>query len=193
MKKAALLILFVLAFSACNDDKRAERPGEPVSEGEDTTERTFTRDAVEEERDAVVTEDEGVRPLTAPADYEFAGQYKKEGEEESDGCNCDCLEVNFTTTSQLCIAEDQMYISARFVKTGSNTANIFLVEPADIANAEEELPWDEFDRDTPIATIELQPNGNLELDWKGFTIDGELATDYAIYGKKTLEGTYKRQ
>jgi len=31
------------------------------------------------------------------------------------------------------------------------------------------------------------------LDWKGFYIDGELAVDYAIYGKKTLEGTYKKQ
>jgi hypothetical protein len=33
----------------------------------------------------------------------------------------------------------------------------------------------------------------MVLDWKGFSIDGELAVDYAIFGKKTLEGTYKKQ
>jgi zinc D-Ala-D-Ala carboxypeptidase len=33
----------------------------------------------------------------------------------------------------------------------------------------------------------------MELDWLGFTINGDLAMDYAIFGKKTLEGQYKKK
>lgn len=198
MKKAAFLIVSVLFLISCNDDKKSGMEGEPVMDPEDSVQREFTKDDVEEDRDAVKTEDETVKTLQDPVDYEFAGRYKmisKEGEgsEAGTGCNCDCLEISFTTPSELCISRDQMYVTVRYEKTGGNTANVYLVDPSNVENSEDELPWDEFDRKTPVATLDLQPNGTVVLDWEGFHINGELATDYAIYGKKTLEGTYQRQ
>jgi hypothetical protein len=193
MKKAIFLIVSFLFMVSCNDDKKTTRPGEPVMDTEDSIERDFTMDDIDEDRDNVETEKETIKTLQSPADHEFTGKYRKVNGEESGACNCDCLEVNFTTPSQLCISPDKMYISAKFVKTGGNKANVFFVAPANVENAEDELSWEKFDTDTPIATIDLQLNGSMVLDWKGFHINGELATDYAIFGKKTLEGTYKKQ
>lgn len=193
MKKAAFLLLTLLYFASCNQDKKAETPEEPVVDTQDNIERDFTKDDIKEDRDNVATEDETVKTLQTPADHEFAGRYRKLDEENSGPCSCDCLEVSFTTTSELCISPDEIFISARFVKTDGNTANVFLVEPTRSENTKSELPWGNFDRDTPIAVLDLQPNGSMVLDWKGFHINGELATDYALLGKKTLEGTYQRE
>lgn len=195
MKKVVFLILSVLLVVSCNDDKKAQRPGEPIVDTQDSVERDFTKEDIDEDRDNVSTEDEKVKTLQTPADHEFAGKYRKVDKENAGGiaCNCDCLEISFTTTSELCISKDQMSISAKFVKTSGNTADVFLVEPANVENSKDKLPWETFDRSTPIATLDLQPNGSMVLDWKGFHINGELATDYAIYGKKTLEGTYQKQ
>ncbi|GHA46389.1 hypothetical protein GCM10007103_29370 [Salinimicrobium marinum] len=193
MKKAVFLAFSFLFLVSCNDDKKSTSPGEPVMDTEDSIERDFTMDDIDEDRDNVETGNETVNTIQTPADHEFTGNYRKVNGEESGPCDCDCLEVNLTSPSQLCISPDKMYISAKFVKTSGTTADVFLVEPGNVENAENELPWEEFDTETPIATIDLQPNGSMVLDWKGFHIDGELATDYAIYGKKTLEGTYKKQ
>jgi len=117
-------------------------------------------------------------------------KYVKMDETDSN-CNCYCLELDMNNTAELCLAEDEMYINASFSKSGNNL-NVYYVSPA-TKNSNEELPWKDFDTNTPIAVLSPGENGTMELDWKGFSIDGELAVDYAIYGKKTLEGTYKKQ
>ena len=90
--------------------------------------------------------------------------------------------------SELCLKKDEIYIQARFSKDADGKLNVFYVKPSE-KNTNDKLPWDKFDTNKPIAV--LTPSGKgLELDWKGFSIGGELAVDYALYGKKTLEGTY---
>ncbi|MBK5193105.1 MAG: hypothetical protein JJE07_07810 [Flavobacteriaceae bacterium] len=121
------------------------------------------------------------------------GQYIRIGEEADFNCECYCLDLNFTSTSELCLSPDNIYINVKFEKANSNVINVFLVNPSDINSEGEKIPWDKFDRNIPIATITPQPNGELDLDWLGFSINGDLAMDYAIFGKKTLEGKFKKK
>ncbi|HSI71388.1 MAG TPA: hypothetical protein VK941_14220, partial [Gillisia sp.] len=93
---------------------------------------------------------------------------------------------------ELCLKEKSIFITARMSRGDEGTVNIFLVEPANRNTEGDDIPWKEFDTNVPIATISPSKNGEMELDWLGFTINGDLAIDYAIYGKKTLEGTYKK-
>lgn len=112
-------------------------------------------------------------------------------DENDANCRCYCVVLDMSNNTELCLSEDKIFINARYAKSG-NDVNIYYVNPS-AKNTNEELPWEDFDTNTPIAVISPGENGNMELDWKGFSIDGELAVDYAIYGKKTLEGTYKKQ
>lgn len=121
-----------------------------------------------------------------------SGTYIKVGEESDKDCGCYCLEINFKSDSELCLVKDEMYINCRFQKTGDNKVNVFLIGPS-TRNKENEVPFENFDTDNPIATIAQLPNGELKMNWLGFKSNDDLITEYAIYGKKTLEGTYKRK
>lgn len=123
-------------------------------------------------------------------DYE--GRLIKTGESIA-SCDCNCFDLSFSSPTQLCINKDDMYILGRIEKTGPQEAAVFLIDPVKEEEMEKNLPWSEFDRNLPIATLNINQDGSLELDWIGFSKDGELAVDYAIFGKKTLEGTYKRE
>lgn len=118
-----------------------------------------------------------------------SGMYVKEGENDAD-CSCYCIEINNGQT-ELCLKDEEIYINARITESG-DTKQLYFTEPSS-KNTNEDLPWQDFDTNTPIAEITSSANGGIELDWKGFTIDGELSVDHAIYGKKTLEGKYKKQ
>jgi len=121
------------------------------------------------------------------------GQYIKVGEEADLNCGCYCLDLNFTSNAELCLSPDKIYINVKFEKTNTNLINVYLTDPSDINSEGDKIPWAKFDRNIPIATIAPQPNGELDLDWLGFSINGDLAMDYAIFGKKTLEGKFKKK
>ncbi|HSP11281.1 MAG TPA: hypothetical protein VLO29_02040 [Salegentibacter sp.] len=116
-------------------------------------------------------------------------RYVKTDENDAD-CSCYCIDVAISGQSQLCLMDNEIYINARFSQSG-NTTLVYYIEPS-AKNTNEDIPWEDFDTNSPIAEITPTAEG-MELDWKGFSIDGELAVDYAIYGKKTLEGAYKKQ
>lgn len=122
-----------------------------------------------------------------------AGRYIKTGEESDNDCSCYCLEVNFNEAKELCLAKGEMYINARFKQAGDKTVEVFFDSPVSSNKQGKDIPWKEFDTNEPIARITPTANGELELDWLGFTVNNDLAVDYAIYGKKTLEGTYKKK
>ncbi len=120
-----------------------------------------------------------------------SGTYLNTEHKEDTSCKCYCIEISTNGTSELCLKENEIYINARFEESGQNI-NIFYADKSSKTTAEE-IPWDKFETGTPIAVLSPEPNGNLKLDWKGFIIDGKIAVDYALYGKKTLEGTYKKK
>lgn len=122
----------------------------------------------------------------------LTGQFIKTGEETDSNCGCYCLDLS-STTAELCLVNGKMYVNARLQKNTNNTIDIFLVEPAARNTDGKSIPWKDFDRNNAIATIKPRSNGEMELDWLGFHINGDLAVDYAIYGKKTLEGVYKKK
>ncbi|MEP6260890.1 MAG: hypothetical protein ABJ092_04885 [Gillisia sp.] len=121
------------------------------------------------------------------------GTYIKIGEESDSNCNCYCLDLNTAGNKELCLVSGEMYITSRFQKNSDNSIDVYLVEPAARNTQGKDIPWKDFDRNSPIAKIIPQANGEMDFDWLGFKINGDLAIDYAIFGKKTLEGQYKKK
>ena len=202
-----ILILLPLVFSCRDGEKENPESGaiqyEDREISTDTSSQGENADLVEEsatEKDGVQTEETEEEAGEEPANTEttqkrsLAGDYiRVDPPEPPDGCNCYCVEVSFSTPTELCISPNDIYISARFTRNGDNKANVYFVEMLKATGTETEIPWGDFDKTTPIATASLQPDGSVKLDWLGFAIDGEIAVDYAIYGKKSLEGIYKRK
>ncbi len=123
----------------------------------------------------------------------LSGTYLKIGEEIDNSCDCYCLTINYTGNSELCLTPSKVFINTRLVKESNILTNIFLVAPSSKNSEGKDIPWEKFDKNSPIATLNLKPDGKVEMDWLGFTINGDLAIDYAILGKKTLEGNYKKK
>lgn len=123
----------------------------------------------------------------------LAGHYIKTGEEADISCKCYCLEIDFSSTSELCLSSEKMNINVKYEAVGNDMINVYFVGPAETNSEGKDFPWEDFDKNSPIATIATQPDGEIELDWLGFSINGDLAMDYAIFGKKTLEGSYKKK
>ncbi|PKD18237.1 hypothetical protein APR41_03550 [Salegentibacter salinarum] len=195
---ASLLCLILVLVSCKNEDKNQER--EPDFETEQTenkntpeknTEKSTSENSDYNEKETLEAPDsENNETETSSSKITPGTTYVKVDERDAN-CSCYCLELDMNKNTELCLSEDEMYINARYAKTG-NSVNIFYVSPSN-KNTNEDLPWEDFDTNNPIAVLRPGENGNMELDWKGFYIDGVLAVDYAIYGKKTLEGTYKKQ
>ncbi|TBW27551.1 hypothetical protein [Gramella sp. KN1008] len=120
----------------------------------------------------------------------LSGTYIRNDHPEDWNCSCFCIEVTMTGTSELCLSKDKLYINGRFEQNGNNIDIYYSGKSSKTGDSD--LPWDKFEKNTPIAVLSPSANG-FDLDWKGFTINGEIAIDYALYGKKTLEGTYKRK
>lgn len=178
-------MLFAI-LASCQDEKRASTD---YPEREEQIDETLSPGNIQEERDALQTEKEEPKPLAT-----LNGKYRKtvNGKPAAD-CNCNCIDISFDSPTEWCIIKDKVYINARCEKTGEKTADLYLVGPSRDESTDRPFPWDDFDTDAPIASIEFQPDGSAKVDWKGFSTNGKIATDYAIYGKKSLEGTYKRE
>ena len=184
MKKYIIILIFGILFS-CDDNKNSSAQ---FSEKKEVGSEEIPPSKVEPEVDGLETEEEVARPLAV-----IDGRYRKLDKDDlSSDCNCRCIDVNFDAPTEFCIVKDKIYISALCKKTAENSADIFFVKMSKEENPDRAIPWDQFDTDTPIASVKFQPDGTAELDWIGFNIDGKVATDYAIYGKKSLEGKYKK-
>ncbi len=202
MRKLLFLLFLFPLLQACNDEKRNSGPDvdvqnelpAPADTSSADTPQAEVIDEAATEKDGVQTEPEGEEPEVQKQQSQtsLSGKYIQLDPDEPGSCNCNCIEVSFTTPTELCIARDQIYITARYSKVGNTKANVFLNEVTKSEGTENEIPWNDFDKNTPIATVTQQPDGSLKLDWLGFAINGEIAVDYAIYGKKTLEGQYKK-
>jgi len=131
------------------------------------------------------------KPEESSPSSTISGNYIKLGEETDVNCDCYCLNINYANNSEFCLVKDKMYINVKFEKNQDGTTIVYYVNPSNKNVEGKDIPWDKFDRNIPIAKIENTENNQLKLDWLGFSIDGKLAVDYAIYGKKTLEGNYK--
>ena len=189
MKKIVLLLFLFIAFSCknTNEEKSEVEPNDtaPVESNDEKAdlESDINRyDNIDNLEETVDTS------KTNSSAGEISGRYTKQGELD-EGCNCYCIEVSLTGNSEFCLQPDRIYINVRFEKTAGGY-DAFYVSPSS-RNKNKDLPWEDFSKEEPIANLKATNNG-LELDWLGFQIDGQIATDYAIFGKKTLEGNFTK-
>lgn len=184
--KKYLIILLIAFLTSCADNNKNSNHNSDLNE---RTAESIPPGNIEKERDAVQTDKEEPKIVES-----LNGKYRKLIKDKpAEDCNCNCIEISFDKPTEWCIVKDKIYITARTRKTGENSADLFLVGPSKDENSDRSFPWKDFDTNTPIATIVFHPDGSADLDWKGFSTNGEIATDYAIYGKKTLEGKYKKE
>lgn len=207
--KAPILsfIIFLFLLTSCKDSESSKSNNtlETFSEEEirsestpDTKEKSNSNseEIYEESSDAIDTNNSNSTPeeKTAPtsSNSNLSGKFIKVGEITDNSCSCYCVTINYTSNSEWCLVPSKIAITTRMEKTGDKT-NVFLVSPSAKNTEGKDIPWASFDTTTPIASIISKPNGEMELDWLGFSINGDLAIDYAILGKKALEGIYKKK
>ncbi|MGY5848866.1 hypothetical protein [Salegentibacter sp. F14] len=201
MKKYLILLTLALGLLSCKnqEDKKEVESQEtkqiddgltyPDSETTDSASKKSENDSTRpnDNRESPGNINGGKTQNETQASIDFT-KYVKIGENDVN-CSCFCIDIVSTGQSELCLKDKEIYINARFSQEGATTL-VYFTGPS-TKNTNEELPWEEFDTQTPIAEITRTAEG-IELDWKGFSINGELAVDYAIYGKKTLEGSYRK-
>lgn len=203
-----IVLLFILILSSCRDSNTTENNSnkDSISEKELNIEdkddsKTYTKGTSSSNE----VSDSNIDPKTSNTDTNtdkqnqeiqtssLSGNFIKISEEMDDTCACYCVDINYSGNSELCLAPSKIFINIRMAKSNNQTTNIFFVKPSPENTGGKDIPWDKFDTNTPIATITSNGNGEMELDWLGFSINGDLAIDYAILGKKTLEGNYKKK
>lgn len=193
MRNIITLAFLVLCFSSCQDQEKKEEKEDSYSTEESINDKeTSGQDQLKDQSNDYSEENYSKSESTEEkSKTAISGVYIKDDRTEDNACSCYCLDVQNNGTSELCLTEDKLYINARFETNGDNI-NVYYSGKSS-RTSDSELPWDKFETGTPIAVLSPNDNGNLELDWKGFRIDGEIAIDYALLGKKTLEGTYKKK
>lgn len=197
MKKKIVLICFLAAagFISCNDhEKKTEEETQelmdPAAEYTTGNSESKPEDVQRTTAPGDTNGNENSKESSSTSAEILPGHYSR-NDSEDDDCSCSCFELNMNQNSELCLKEEEIYIQARFSKADDGKVNVFYVRPSE-KNTNKDLPWEKFDTNKPIATITPSGQG-VKLNWKGFSINGELAVDYAIYGKKTLEGTYNKK
>lgn len=202
------VLLFILMLSSCRDSNTTENNSnkDSISEKEMNIEdkddsKTYTKGTSNNNE----VSDSNIDPTTSNTNTntdkqnqeiqasKLSGNFIKISEEMDDSCACYCVDINYSGNSEVCLAPSEIFINIRMAKSNNQTTNIFFVNSSPENTGGKDIPWDKFDTNTPIATITSKGNGEMELDWLGFSINGDLAIDYAILGKKTLEGNYKKK
>jgi len=214
--KAPTIVFLVIAliFTSCKDSSTSENDSniESVSDDKlnsemdseknknsntssntaDVASDTEVSDSnINSETSNTISSEDKTKP--AVTNSNLSGAYIKMGEETDNSCACYCVNINYNGNSEMCLTPSKIFINTRMVKLNNKTTNIFLVNPSSNNTEGKDIPWSKFDKNAPIATITSKENGEIELDWLGFSINGDLAIDYAILGKKTLEGNYKKK
>ncbi|MDT0295391.1 hypothetical protein ACFQ3R_02705 [Mesonia ostreae] len=208
MRKLVYLFMITIAVIACQDDKKSSS-NESIEEMEeesgevqiDKNEKEQDFEAKEEDKEMERDEDfVGDKSMSSNSENDrpgpsaqWTGEFVKTNALNTAGaCSCNCLDIDFNSTRTLCVDEkSEIDIQVNYVLKDKLVQVLFLSGNGNIDD-NNPIPWSEFDKNSVVAEIS-RTNNQLQLDWKGFTIDKKLATDYAILGKKNLEGIYKRK
>ena len=190
MRICLILLCSFFFLAACNDSKKNEESTtrEIYQEGSSGESKAHTKSATPKEDRESTEASSKIEKVTFE---DLSGIYINTEHQDDTDCYCYCLEVKESGSTKLCLKKDDIYINARFQQNG-NQINVYYSGKAKETKAQN-IPWDKFDTGIPIAVIEPGMPGEFDLDWKGFSIEGKTAIEYALYGKKTLEGTYKKK
>lgn len=186
--KTLTICLAILTITGCKDSAKSENDNK--AEDTITTQKTGFKDLNEQSSDQ--SEELKTKDTTTTAkekNTDYSGTYTNLAYSENNGCECYCLEIEAGKSSELCLKPDELYMEAYFRKVGDEI-HVFY-KGASVKSEENDIPWKDLDTGTPVAIFSKVSTNEYKLDWKGFQIDGKTAVDYALLGKKTLEGTYK--
>ncbi|APG61270.1 hypothetical protein [Christiangramia salexigens] len=189
MRIFSIFICLLLSLTACNNSSK-EKASTEDKVTSTQNEKAETSPTVESNGETERKKNSASKVGKETSAIIKVGTYINTEHTEDLNCNCYCLDLNPGETTSLCLVKDKMYINAKVTRSGNNI-NLYFSEVTS-NTTDTKLPWDKFNKEQPIAIISSSPEG-YKLDWKGFSIDDEIAVEYALYGKKTLEGTYKKK
>ena len=199
MRATVFLLCLFLSITSCKDSEKNNDPdadpNQNINQNIDQNsgqnlDRSSQEDTSESTENYKTSDSVSENESNSNKIFNFTGTFINTDHMEDNSCECYCIEVN-EGPSELCLKENDLYIDARFERSGDKM-NVYFTSKSPKTN-NNDIPWNKFDTGTPIAVLSPEGNGTLKLDWKGFSIDGKIAVDYALYGKKTLEGTYKKK
>lgn len=126
---------------------------------------------------------------------DFSGSYQRADDDKTGlDCDCNCLNINLDQSQSICIdKQDNINVEVKFKEGEESDLVIYFVSGSGNMEGQKDIPWEGFDKNSVLATIDFTSPDSFKLDWKGFTQNGEIAIDYALLGKKNLEGKYKRK
>ncbi|WPY99249.1 hypothetical protein [Christiangramia sp. OXR-203] len=186
--KTCTICLTMLTITGCKDSTNSEN--ENKAEDTITTHKNGFKDLNEQSSDQA--EEASIMDTTSTAkekNTDYSGTYTNLAFAEESNCECYCLEIEAGKSSEICLKPGELYMEADFRKVG-NDIHVFY-KGASVKSKQNDIPWNDLDTSTAVATFSKVSANQYKLDWKGFQIDGKTAVDYALLGKKTLEGTYK--
>ncbi|MFV9482950.1 hypothetical protein ACNI3T_03880 [Christiangramia sp. ASW11-125] len=186
--KTCTICLTMLTITGCKDSTNSEI--ENKAEDTITTHKNGFKDLNEQSSDQA--EEASITGTTSTAEKkntDYSGTYTNLAFAEESNCECYCLEIEAGKSSEICLKPGELYMEADFRKVG-NEIHVFY-KGASVKSKQNDIPWNDLDTGTAVATFSKVSANQYKLDWKGFQIDGKTAVDYALLGKKTLEGTYK--
>lgn len=179
------MCLAMLTMTGCKDSEKENKAEDTI-----TTQKTGFKNLNEQSSDQ--SEEAITTDTTSTAEEkntDYSGTYTNLAFAEESNCECYCLEIEAGESSELCLKPGELYMEADFRKVGDEI-HVFY-KGASVKSKQNEIPWSELDTGTAVATFSKVDANEYKLDWKGFQIDGKTAVEYALLGKKTLEGTYK--
>ena len=189
MKKLLFIGLIMITTLACQENKKSSTSEGDAEKEISTSESNDVVQSEQQRKEKASREETEANTKKTIADWN--GKFIKV-DAENNVCDCNCIELNFQGPATLCIDQNAgIDIQVKFTKD-NDVVNIHYLNGSGNIEEKNPIPWADFDKNNIIATI-TRNGSQLNLDWKGFTIDQKLATDYAILGKKNLEGTYKRK
>ncbi len=197
MKKYITFVLFISLFIGCKEQGNskklnAENPKGIVDETSNDPKINPSEDA---EAVEVETEELNENSENTIKTKDFTGSYQRMDDDKTDlDCDCNCLNINLAQTQTLCIdKESNINIEVKFKEGKESDIAVYFVSGSGNMEGQKDIPWEDFDKNSVLATIDFSSPDSFDLDWKGFTQNGEIAIDYAVLGKKNLEGKYKRK
>lgn len=196
------ICLLAMSVIACQDDKKSS--SEELTSEDDVIEKISSkeqeRDLQTNEHDEEIVEVQEEENVSSTSKNDrpgpsaiWSGEFIKTNALRNDAaCNCNCLDIDFNAARTLCLDKKSgIDIQVNYKLKGKIIEVIYLNGKGNLDD-KNPIPWSDFDKNSVVAEISTTGN-QMQLDWKGFTIDNKLATNYAILGKKNLEGNYKRK
>ncbi|WP_121667621.1 hypothetical protein [Mesonia aquimarina] len=188
MRLFPLILLTFFLFTNCKEDnseKKTEQFSNEISEDESENPSSTNQHNSPHKKSS----DSKTKPVKA-----ISGMFQRVNEDSTPGsCNCDCLSIDFSNPQSLCIdKESGLEIQVNYKKMDNGKVAMYLVEGNGDTEVLKKIPWEKFDKNKPLAKIDFTDTNRFTLDWVGFMLNGEVAVDYAILGKKNLEGDFQK-